>query len=221
MMNALAIALAIVAAMAWVLASRRREHRPVAVLLSFGLAGDLLVRALVVAIIAPLRDALGVDVPWTGWAWGAALLIHAIELMWPAALVATSLVVFARRKPWAAIIGWACAVATFAVVHPIAGDGSLARAFTAVQVLSVSTSVALCLMWLRRRTTPATSAQYALMMIVIAELVSLLGAWRVGLFDGWLISQGLYLLMLGIIALVQGRFLWNSPQSSQSSQPLA
>lgn len=216
MKAAVDIALVIVTAMAWALASKRREHRPVAVLFSIGLVGELVLRAYDATILASLREALGIDVPWTGWARAAALLSHAIVLTWPAALVAACLVVFARRRPWLAVIGWAVAVAAFAVAHPIAGDGSLARAFTAAQVLSVSVSAALCLMWLRRRTTPATSAQYALMMVVIAESLSLLGAWRVGLFEAWPISQMAYLFMFGIVALVQGRFLW-TPQVSQPS----
>jgi hypothetical protein len=77
-------------------------------------------------------------------------------------------------------------------------------------------SAGLGVAWLRGKAKPATSAQYTLTMIVIGEVVSLLGAWRIALFETWPISQGLYLLMLGTVMLVQWRFLW-SPPSSQCS----
>jgi hypothetical protein len=217
MNRALWLALVVVTAMAWALASKRREHRPIAVLLSLGLAAEVAQRALSVAVLAPLRAALGVDVPWSGWARAAGLLYDAVALTWPAALVGAALVVFAGRRPWAALLGWSFAVAAFAGAHPIAGDGSQARAYTAVQTLAVAIAAGLGLGWIRGRATPATTAQYALAMMVIAELVSLLGAWRVGLFEGWPIAQALYLVMFGVVALVQGRFLWTSPQSALPS----
>lgn len=217
MTAALWLALVVATAMAWALASKRREHRPIAALLSLGLAAELAQRTLSVAVVGPLRGALGVDVPWTGWARAAGLLYDAVALTWPAALIAAALVVFARRRPWAAFLVWGSAVAVFAALHPIAGNGSQARAYTAVQVLSVAIAAAMGLEWASRRTTPATTAQLALAMIVIAELVSLFGAWRVGLFDGWPISQALYLVMFAIVALVQGRFLWTSPPSALPS----
>jgi hypothetical protein len=216
MKAAVDIALVIVTAMAWALAVKRREHRPIAVLFSLGLGGELAIQAYDATVLEPLRAGLGVDVPWTGWARAAALLSHAIVLTWPAALVGAALVVFAGRRPWPAVVGWVLAVALFAVTHPIAGDGTLAAALTAAQAVSVAAAAAVCLTWLLWRTTPAMSAQYTLLMIVIAESISLLGAWRVDLFGAWPVSQVAYLVMFGSVALVQGRFLW-TPQVSQPS----
>ena len=125
--------------------------------------------------------------------------------------------VFAGRRPRAAVIGWVIAVALFALIHPIAGDGSEARAFTTAHVLSGVGCAALGMTWYRRTLRPATSAHFALAMIVTAEVISLLGAWRIGPYEGWLISQVLYLLMLVVVIVVQGRFLWSSPQSQPSS----
>jgi hypothetical protein len=211
---AIYLALAAAVALAWILASRRPEHRPVALLLSVALVSEAAERAWDASVIAPLRDSLGVAVPWTGWARAAGLLADAITLVWPAAVVAAVLVVFAGRRPWAALAGWACVLVVFAVVHPFAGNGSQARALAVVDVLATLVSLGIVLAWYRRTTRPASSAQFALTLIVAAEGISLLGAWRVGLFERWPVSQVLYLALFGILVLAQGRFLWSSPQLS-------
>ena len=51
-------------------------------------------------------------------------------------------------------------------------------------------------------------------MIVSTETISLFGAWRVGLFEQWPVSQVLYLTLFGMLILSQGRLLWSSPQPS-------
>ena len=199
--------------LAWILASKRPEHRPVALLLSLGLTVEVVQLALEVGVLAPLRASLGVEVPWTGWASVVGLVAKAVWMIWPAALTATVLVAFGK-KPWAAFIGWACALAFFATAHPIAGDGSEARALAMVEVGFVAVSAAVLIAWYRQPMRPMNSAQFALTMIVATELVSLLGAWRVGPFEQWPVSQVLYLVLFGVLILTQGRWLWNSPQPS-------
>jgi hypothetical protein len=214
MMIAFFATLAVAAALAWIVTSRRPEHRPLALLLSVGLASELAQLAWNAEVLTPLRASLGVQMPWTGWARAAGLVADALYFVWPAALVAAALVVFAGRKPWAAVAGWACAVAALAVLHPIAADGSLGRVLTAVQVFSVAVSALLGVAWYRRTTKPGSSAHYALGMIVTTELVSLLGAWRIGPFEHWPVSQVLYLSLFGMLIVSQGRYLWSSPQPS-------
>jgi len=200
--------------LAWMLASRRAEHRPVALLLSVGLAADVGRHVFDGAVLAPLRSSLGVTIPWTGWARVAAFVAHAMTLAWPAALVAAVLVVFAGRRPWAALAGWAGVLAVIAVVHPMAGDGSQQRALAAANALGVLIALGIVLAWYRKTTRPAGAARLSLALIVAAEAVSLLGAWRVGPFERWPVAEALYLGLFGVLVLAQGRFLWNSPQPS-------
>jgi hypothetical protein len=200
--------------LAWMLTARRPEHRPVAVLLTVGAVADGGLQVFDRAVLAPLRASRGVATPWTGWARAAGSLADALTLVWPAAIVATVLVVFAGRRPLAAFVGWACAVAVLIGAHPMAGDGTQARALAVANVLAVAISVALVVAWYRKTARPATSAQFALALIVSAELVSLLGAWRVGPFERWPVAQVLYLALFGVLVLAQGRFLWSSPQPS-------
>ena len=201
--------------LAWILASRRPEHRPVALLLSIGLVVDAGRHVFDGAVLAPLRDSLGVATPWTGWARVAGFLADAVTLVWPAAILAAVLVVFAGRKPWPALAGWACVVAVLAVAHPIAGDGSQARALAlAGHAHAIMASAGIVLAWYRRTTEPAGSARLALALIVSAEAISLLGAWRVGPFERWPIAQILYLALFGVLVLAQARFLRSPPQPS-------
>lgn len=214
MMVASILALASAIALAWILASKRPEHRPAAMLLSIGLFANVAQVFWEVYVIAPLRDELGVNVPWTGWARLAGLASDAITLSWPAAIVGAILVAFAGRKPWAAFYAWAGVLAVLAVVHPIAGDGSQARALFTVDSGATVVAIGTIVGWYRRTSGPANSAQMALALIVSAELVSLLGAWHVGPFAEWPHSHMLNLAMFGVLILAQGRFLWNSPQPS-------
>ena len=146
-------------------------------------------------------------------AWIAFVLANGLALLWPAALVGAALVVFAGRRPWAAIAGWACALAVLTVVHPAGADQ--ARAFALVQLLAVASAAAVGVTWYRRREgRPMSSAHFALAMILSTELVSLLGAWRVGPFEHWPISQVLYLVLFAMLIVSQWRYLWSSPQPS-------
>jgi hypothetical protein len=201
-------------AMAWTLASRRPEHRPVALLLSAGLVIEALRFVLDAAVLAPLRASLGVGVPWTGWARVAGVVEDALTLIGPAALVAAVLAVFTSRKPWMAAVGWALAFAFFVLMHPIAGDGSQARALLAVQALSSVLCAGIVAAWYGKASNRPQSEHLALALVVAAEVVSLLGAWTHGPFEHWPLSQMLYLTLFGVLVLVQGRQVWTSVQAS-------
>jgi hypothetical protein len=203
-------------ALAWTLARRRPEHRPVAVLLSVAIVADVAVHLYDVAVIAPLRAELGLG-PWTGWARAASVLYNAAQLAYPAILVATVLHVFKAARPWLAAIGWTFAVAYFVVAHPVGGDGSQARALTIADAAAATVALAVVVRWYARARQPATSAQYAMALIASAELASLIGAWRVGPFAAWPVSQVLYVALYAALALVQGRYLWTSPRLQPSS----
>lgn len=202
------------AVLAWVLTLRRPEHRPVAMLLTAGLVLDVGLGVLGQTVVAPIRASLGVAVPWTGWAEAVAVLYNAVALAWPFALLAASLAVFTRRSPWFAFAGWGLAVALFAVLHPIAGDGSQARFLTFGELFPALVSAVLVVFAYRSARRPASSAEFALAVIVAAEVVSLLGAWRVGLFQGWPVTQGLYMVVYATLVIAQGRFLWTPQPSS-------
>lgn len=200
--------------LAWAFARRHAEYRPIAILLSVGLGVDAVQLAIEGAILAPLRSELGVHTPWTGWAHVAGVLASAVWMVWPASIVAASLAVFARWKVWPAVAGWAVALLLFAVVHPVAGDGSEAKALAMIQTVAAVASAGILVTKYERCVMPSTPAQHALAMIVATEMVSLMGSWRIGPFDHWGVSQVLYLVLFGTLIVTQGRSLWNSLQPS-------
>lgn len=187
---------AIAVLFAWFLAGRRIEHRPIAVLLSVGFAADGASEILDRLVLAPLRATHGVDAPWTGVPWLFALLSHALELVWPAALVGAALIVFARHHVWPAFGAWAMAVAALAVFHPIAT--ALATALSTADMLSVAASAILLALWYRRAVF-ATSAQVALAIIVLTEVAALACSPRL---PGWPASQAIHVLLFVVLAVV-------------------
>jgi hypothetical protein len=199
---------------AWKLTARRPEYRPIAILLTVGIAADMLYLGWSVAVLGPLARSLGVAVPWTGWARVAGVVANALSLVWPASLVATALVM-TKAKPWIAIAGWVLAVLAFVVLHPIAGDGSQEQLLLVVRAAAALATTAIGITWIQRpNREPATAADFALALVLTGELLSLLGAWRVGVFEHWYVSQALYLATFGMLIVSQGRYLCSSPQPS-------
>src|ERR1700722_8153226 len=193
---------------AWFLSTRRQEHRPVAILLTAGLALDIIDHVYDLAVIAPLRGELGLQAPWTGWARVAGAMADAIGLLWPAALVGAAFVVFLGKRPWPALVGWAVIVLWLTLAHPMASDGTLARYLAAAESIGAAVAVGIAIQWFVRTTKAGNSAQLTLAIITLAEVISLLGTWRVGVFQNWMISQALYLMMLVSVIIAQGRILW-------------
>src|SRR5258705_458631 len=87
-------------ALAWVVARRRAEHRPIALLMTAGLASDVARRLLYVHALVPgyARAAGG---PLTGWARITAHVDNAFFLVWFAAFTAAAMAIFIKRRPWA------------------------------------------------------------------------------------------------------------------------
>jgi hypothetical protein len=208
--------LAIASVLAWVLAARRPEHRPAAIVLTVGMAVDVIGHLYDGVVLAPIRAELGMQAPWTGWARAAGALAHAIALLWPATLVGCALVAFPGKRPWPAFAGWAAFVVVLAMTHPMASDGSLQRFLTAAQSVGALTAAVIVARWFFRATRAANSAQLILACVTLAEVVSLLGTWRYGPFERWMVSRAAYLMMLTSVVIAQGRYLW-SPRSQLSA----
>ncbi len=201
---------ALATVLAWLQARRSAEHRPIAWLLSAGLAVDLVRRALrtfyIVPVIRPLRGH-----PLTGVPLAVSHVNDALFLTWPAALAACALVVYVGRRPWPAGVAWGTVVAGLVVLHPYESTGMLGRTLTASQLLAVIVALGCAATWYMRPSRElTTTAQASLAVIVAGELASMTGAWRIGVFDDWHVSQILYLLLYVLLVALQGGFLWQS-----------
>jgi hypothetical protein len=201
------------AIMAWALAQRRSDHRPIAWLLSVGFFGDAMQWALSVHVIAPLRTALG-EGPWTGWADVAGCIVDAVWLAWPAAVLGAAIKVYTNWSTWLALAGWALALAATRSI-----DAEPGGVLTAAQATAAAISVAIATAWLRRCRTaePISPARAVLTFLIAHELVSLLAARWVGPFARWHVLQGSILLVLAVVIALQGRSLWATKLSLSSS----
>lgn len=201
---------AVAMVLAWTLARRSAEHRPIAWLLSAGLGVDLARRALrtfyIVPVIRPLRGH-----PLTGLPLAVSHVNDALFLTWPAALAACALVVYLGRRPWPAAMAWLAVVAGLVAFHPYESTGMLGRALTGAQLAGVAVALGCAATWyLSTSRAPTTTAQASLAVIIGSELATLVGSWRVGVFDNWHVSQILFLLLYVLLVVLQGGFLWSS-----------
>jgi hypothetical protein len=199
---------------AWALTQRRREHLPIAALFSIGLLSDLAT----LALKAPLAEATEHygNAPWMGADRALGHLSDAATLAWPAALVGVALAAFLRRSPWPAVAAYAFALLTMVLLHPIANDGSLARALTALQLAAVLASFGCAITWYLRPHEGTSSAQACMGIIVAAELASLAGSWRIGVFADWHLSRIAYLVLYVTVIAIQGVYLCSTPKPRTS-----
>jgi hypothetical protein len=186
----------IASALAWVLASRRPEYRPIAMLFTLGLTAQAVELALAVALGPGTRGTAALV---------ARVAFDAATMAWPCALVGATLVVFAGGSPKPALFGWFAAVAVFAVAHPSPAGGGQARALATVEAVSAGIAAVIVAWWFRARKTPPNTAQRALQIIVATEVLAFAGTMK-----GWPISSALYLAMLVLVIAAQGRWLWQT-----------
>jgi hypothetical protein len=204
---------ALATVLAWALAFRRAEHRPVAYLLTIGLATDAARHVLTVFVIRPIAVSFG-NAPWTGWARAAGVLDESLFMAWPVAIIGASLVVFLKRRVWPAWVTYAALIAWVAIAHPMTLDGSLQRFFTAVQLVSSMIAIGCGLTWYRSDSkTQSTTAQLALALIAGVELVSIAFAWRVDIFTKWHLAQAVYLVLYATLIIIQGGIVWQNSRS--------
>jgi hypothetical protein len=204
-------ALGLACVLAWALASRQPAHRPIALLLSAGLLSDLARRALRVLVLAPAR-AEGA-VPFTGGARVAAAGEVFLFLSWPAAIAAAALFVYLGRRPWAVGAAWLLVSGVLVAGYPTFRGELLGRCYLGFELAAVACALFCVVRWYpsKGKTSPA---QASLALLVATETVSLVGAWRVGVFDNWQLTQALNTLVFAVLSFLQGGFLWQSRRSS-------
>ena len=75
-------------------------------------------------------------VPYSGLARAAFHIDQALLLSWPAALIASAVVIFLRRPAWPVAVGWLATASTLAVLYPTLRDGQLLTTYAVVSLLS-------------------------------------------------------------------------------------
>jgi hypothetical protein len=218
------------AGLAWATTRRRAAHRPVALLLTVGLASDIARQALADLVLNPARARFGAA-PWEGWARVAGHAGEALFLAWPAALAASALVTFSTmdetdfaprhwRTAHKLLVGvaaaWLLAVVALVVTYPITRGGILARCYLAAELGAIVVGIGSIATWIPARRVPEVR-HVVIALVIAAELTSaLVGPWRVNVFGSWVLAQVIHALLFALLTVLQGGVLWisSSPPSS-------
>jgi hypothetical protein len=141
--------------LAWPMARRRPEHRPVAWLLTFGLVSDLIRRGLQGLVLGPAYVALA-GAPATGWVRVAAHVEQALFLAWPAGLAALTLWTYLRWRPWPVVLGYATTIAVLIIGYPGLRGALVRKAYLGFELACVALAVGAFVHWIafRRGCTP-------------------------------------------------------------------
>jgi hypothetical protein len=197
-------------ALAWFVARRRAEHRPIALLMSAGLASDVARRLLYVHALVPgyARAAGG---PLTGWARVAGHAEEALFLSWFVAFTAAAMAIFTKRRPWAIFAVWTVVCIVLSATYPTTRGYLLQRVYLGIDGVSLAASGWFLVAWLRS-TKPAFGLRHACVIVVLStELFSLMvGPWRADLFTAWPLAQAGYAVVFLMLIVMQGSALWMS-----------
>jgi len=87
-------------------------------------------------------------------------------------------------------------------------------ALGSAQIISSVACAGLVVSWYRKPSNRPQPEHLSLALIVLAEVVSILGAWTHGPFEQWHVSQMLYVTLFVTLVLVQGRHVWTSAHAS-------
>jgi hypothetical protein len=195
-------------------ARKRREHRPVAALLAFGLLSDLARWPLRAWVLLPAHERFGTE-PLQG---GARLAFHvdqALFLAYPAAVAALAIGIFLRRRPWAVAIVWAATIGVLAAMYPATRGALLRRCYLAAELASLTLAVGSFITWVWKRETP-TLTHGCVMLIAGIELAMLIGPYRLNIYSDWDIAAAMYSTMYVALAILNGGASWPSSTESKS-----
>lgn len=203
--------------LAWIVARRRSDHRSIAILLTFGIASDLVQRAILHLVLPPpLLD----NPPLTEWTRVAGHAESALFIAWPFGIAAQALWVFSRRRPRIVALAYIITVVALIMGYPATRGRALQRIYLGAELSCLFVALAALFPWLARlsrlqdRVTLTSSCTGLLVTGHFAAVVS--GPYRVGLFGAWSIAQASYLAIYSAINLMHGVWLWE-----QRRQPSA
>jgi len=201
-----AIGLSIVlAVLAWRYARTNARHRPIAALVTFSVADNVLRQALTLANAPAYAAAHGA--PLTGWARAA---FHADELLvlgWPAGLAGVAALVLLeephRRRAAAAAGGvWGLAALGLALAYPGVRGALLGRCYLAADLVALAAVVACGVSWWRRRLRPSL-IEGSVLVLCAVELGAVV-QWAPFGVTGWVWQITMYFMGYGTLAVLHG-----------------
>lgn len=202
--------------LAWDASRDRPAHRPVAALLTFGLAADAARRALRSFVLAPAYAALN-GAPATGMVRAVAHLDQALFLGYPAALAAVTLWIFVKRRPWPVLVGYMLTEIGLVATYP-ALRRQVPTIYLGFQLACLTVAVGSLIHWMIFRKNPPTVPHWTVALMVVVEIaIVAAGPWRLGLFLKWDLAQMAYCMLYMMLIVIQWGWSWTIRNSSSRS----
>ncbi|WP_437800190.1 hypothetical protein [Sorangium sp. So ce693] len=197
---------ALATVLACVVARHRPEHRPIALLLGYGFASDVVRRVIRLGVLAPARAEVA-GAPFTGWVRFAFHIESALFVGWMAGVAALAVFIFGRRRPWGVLAVYVVVVAVLAAGYPTFRGELLGKAYLALELAALCTSVGCLLLWFLGRERGKTQ-HLAAGFIVIAETLMLVGPFRMGIFSAWDLARSILIALYISLVPVEGVAIW-------------
>ncbi len=205
---------ALAAALAVVLARRRVDHRPVAIFLIGMTLANAARWALRTFVILPAQ-ALAPGAPLHGLSRAAGHFDQALFFAWPAGIVALTIAVFSRRRPWPVAIPWALMVAALVLTYPEIRGTATRPFYLAAELAALLVAIGLIVQWAWRREA-MTCPRLSTLFIVGIDCGTLLGPYRTNPFATWDLAQAMYAVLYVVLIVIQGGVAWGSWKPSRS-----
>lgn len=209
MKAALYVLLGAAAALAWAIARKRSEHRPLAWALSVALLSEAIIEVLLEAFPPTLDPSAP---PHQGTALLAVYANRALFLVWPGTLAALALRVLARAPAWPAGLAYLAASAYAIGSYPELRFESLRKFYLGVELTALLIGFVSMFAYGRRawrKESPDISVVCA-SLLVAAHFVAVLSTYGGPVFPvtAWLPMRAAYLVILSTVVLLQGGTLW-------------
>jgi hypothetical protein len=198
----------------WALASKRAEHRPIAVLLTVGLACDLARRTLEERLLSPALARLA-GAPFSGWIRVPWHVDEALFLLWPAALAVAVPGVFGVRRARPVAVGYAATLAALAIGYPAIRGMRLAHVYLAVELAATAVAVQAIARWVPLQQEPFVQHAAAGAIVGLDALAYAVPWFAGGPFgEPWTLARVAYAVLYAALIVVQGGALWRPASRS-------
>lgn len=199
------------AAIAFTIARRHRDYRPVAVFLAGTALADLALAAL---LTAGAPETLS-DAPLAGLARFVGHARQGLYLVWPFGLAGLVITVFSGRFPRMIPGVYGVTLTVLVVGSPILDTVLLRRLYLGIELAALLSAISAVLRWPRRG--EALTVPHVMTLVLLSgEIGLLLGPWHHDLFAGWDAGRMMYSTAYALLIVLQLGILWRSPASSAS-----
>jgi hypothetical protein len=192
---------ALAAALAWVVARRRPAYLPIAGLLTFQIATDLIRLGLRELVFMPHYPKLG-GAPATGWLRVAAHVEQTLFIGWRVGIAALAVWFFGKRKPWALLAAYAITEVILIAGYPTIRGELLQRAYLGIELAVLCVSIGFFIRWYFGR-APWTLEHVVVGLIIALEAAMVTGGPYRGIIwfawdRAWAILLVLYVALIAI-----------------------